>query len=133
MYKRYLPFGIVFALLLTMALLFQTCSSRPAGGLEQSLLGHWRTADGLDLYYSEGRAVGVSKEGTRSYHPWRVLLINEEASWMKILIGNSDGADVTRVLQFNEDRTVYRASRAPGFAGGSGFSEAVWVDEQQVP
>ncbi|MGE4290767.1 MAG: hypothetical protein AB7E32_01030 [Desulfovibrio sp.] len=133
MYKRYLPYGIGAALLLTMALLTQTCSGRATENLEQSLLGHWRTADGMEIYYSEGRAVGVSVEGTRSYHPWRILLVNEKDSWMKILIGNSDGVDVSRVLQFNEDRTVYRASRAPGFSSGSGLSEAEYLDDRQTP
>jgi hypothetical protein len=133
MYKRFLPYAIGLALLLTVLLLFRTCSGRPAEGLEQSLLGHWRTADGMEIYYAPGKAVGVSSEGTRSYHPWRVLLVNEEDSWMKILIGNSDGENVTRVLQFNEDRTVYRASRAPGFVGGAGLSEAQYLDDSQTP
>lgn len=134
MYKRFLPYAVALALILTLALLFRTCSTRPEGGLEQTLLGHWRTSTGMDLYYAPDMAVGVSKEGTRSYHPWRVLMINERDSWMKILIANSDGENVTRVLQFNADRTVYKASLAPGFSGGGkGLAEARYVDERQEP
>lgn len=133
MNKRYLPLGIALAVILTLVLLLRTCSGRPSVGLEQSLLGHWRTQDGMEFYYSEGKAVGVSPEGTRSYHPWRVLLVNEKDSWMKILIGNSEGVEVTRVLQFNEERTEYRASRAPGFAGGPEFSTAEYQDDSQIP
>lgn len=133
MYKRYLPYGIGLALLLTALLLVRTCSGRSVDGLQQALLGHWRASNGQEIYYAPGEAVAVAPEGTRSYHPWRVLMVNERDSWMKILIANSDGENVTRVLQFDAARTGYRASSAPGFSKGPGLSEAHWVDADQHP
>ncbi|MEF2146164.1 MAG: hypothetical protein V3573_12030 [Desulfovibrionaceae bacterium] len=80
--------------------------------------------------------MAVAPEGTVSHHPYRVLMYNDKESWLKILISNTDGKDVERVIQFGEDRNSYRASHAPGLDRQSqpgAMSTAHYVDAEMRP
>lgn len=103
--------GLVGALILSAVLFVRTGSpGRDVSSVHTSLLGHWRAENGDNLYYAPDMAIALTPEGTTSYHPYRVLMANEDQSWVKLLIGNNHGREVERVIQFNEERDRYRTT-----------------------
>lgn len=136
MNKTILIGGLILALGLTVFLLSRTTGDRrDTNAVETSLLGHWAATNGDEIFYSPDMAVAVTKDGTRSYHPYRVLMSNEAQSWLKILIQNMEGEPVARVLRFAENRRSYATFIPVLTAEGRTLREAtlLYVDDRQAP
>ncbi|MGE4553893.1 MAG: hypothetical protein AB7D57_12335 [Desulfovibrionaceae bacterium] len=103
--------AVAAAVVLTLILLSHTTQPRrDAGDVEQALLGHWVAENGDDLYWDQNLVTAVTRTGTHSYHPWRVLMSNESEGWVRVLIANNAGENVVRLIRFNPDRKSYQTS-----------------------
>lgn len=127
--------GLAGAVILTAILFTRTSDNRDTSCVETALHGHWLATNGDALYYGPNRAIALTPEGTKSYHPYRILMSNERESWMKILIANNDGKDVERVIQFNEDRDAYQTAAVILLNGKrtERFATVVYEDDKTSP
>jgi hypothetical protein len=129
--------ALAAAVILTLILLSQTMrDDRDICRVDSALLGHWQAENGDELYFGADLATAVGRDGTLSYHPYRVLMANDADGWIKILIANNDGQDVVRVIRFNPDRESYQTSIRLEDSQGHAVEKVVtihYVDEQTAP
>lgn len=103
--------ALAAAVILTLILLSQTMrDDRDVSRVEPALTGHWQAENGDEIYFGGDMATAVGRDGTLSYHPYRVLMANNADDWIKILIANNDGEEVVRVIRFNPDRESYQTT-----------------------
>ena len=132
----WLTVGLIGIVILTAILFLRTTKeTRDLSSVEVSIQGHWLAGNGDHLYYGPDQAIALSPEGTKSYHPYRVLMSNENESWMKILIANSEGRDTERVIRFNADRDAYQTTSVVLLDGQrtERFTTVDYVDNKKRP
>ncbi|MBU1248330.1 MAG: hypothetical protein KKB70_06505 [Proteobacteria bacterium] len=132
----WLTVGLIGIVILTAILFLRTSKeTRDTSSVEVSIQGHWLAGNGDHLYYGPDQAIALSPEGTKSYHPYRVLLSNEKESWMKILIANSEGNEVERVIRFNANRDAYQTTSVILLGSGrtERFATLEYVDNNKRP
>ncbi len=136
MKNKWLLAGFIAALILTAVLLSRMSDNvRDTGNVEIDLQGHWLAENSDELYYGPNMVIAMTPEGTKSYHPYRVLMCNERESWMKIFIANNSGHELERVIHFNKNRNAYQTT-AIVFMNGTRTersSTVTYVDEKQQP
>ncbi len=136
MKNTWLITGFIAALVLTAVLFFRMSDDiRDTGNVEIDIQGHWLAENSDELFYGPSMVIAITPEGTKSYHPYRVLMCNERESWMKILIANNSGHDMERVIHFNKNRNAYQTT-AIVFMNGiktERFSTVTYMDDSQQP
>ena len=120
--------ALAAAVILTLILLSQTMrDDRDVSRVELALLGHWQAENGDEIYYGPDVATAMGRDGTMSFHPYRVLMANNTDDWVKILIANNDGEDVVRIIRFNPDRESYQTTIRLDDGQGRGVEKVITI------
>lgn len=120
--------AVAAAVVLFLVLLSRTTQPRrDAGNVEQALLGHWQAENTDNVYWDQDLVTTVTGSGTRSYHPWRVLMSNESEGWVRVLVANNAGENVVRLIRFNPDRKSYQTSLRLSESDGRALDRVVTV------